>query len=63
MSKKFAFSDIKAEWEYAYNERLGLMIDGSDPPTPEQEREARLYADQHIQLVVYGHNLNQRQEF
>lgn len=59
---KLSFSEIKREWEYAYNERIGLMVEDGNP-TPEQERAARLCADEHIQLVVYGYNRNQRQEF
>jgi len=54
---KTHFALIKAEWEYAYNERLGLMCEG-DPPTPEQEREARLCADRHINAAVYGMPVN-----
>jgi hypothetical protein len=42
------FQEIKEEWSYAYHERLGMMIDGPEPPTPEQEREARLCADRHV---------------
>jgi hypothetical protein len=49
---KMTFSQIKAEWEYAYNERLGMMIEDR-AATPEQEREARLCADRHVQELDY----------
>lgn len=45
------FQTIKEEWEYIYNERLGIMLEGGQP-TPEQEREARLCADAHVQALV-----------
>ena len=41
------FQELKREWEYAYNERIGILCEDSQP-TQEQEREARLCADRHI---------------
>jgi hypothetical protein len=39
--------ELKSEWRYRYEERLGILC-GSDKPTPEQIKMASDEADHHV---------------
>lgn len=41
----------KAEWQYIYTERLGLLLDGTGIATPEQQKLAKDEADRHIEAL------------
>ena len=48
--KPMTESELQAEWDYRYNERLGIMC-GSDQPTKEQDAIARQEADGAIEKL------------
>lgn len=47
---KISFRKLKEEWQYIYDERLGIMAEDKQP-TPLQEKTARDEADTHLEKV------------
>lgn len=45
---KISFRKLKEEWEYIYEERLGIMTEG-DEPSDRQREIARDEADAHVE--------------
>ncbi len=38
--------ELRAEWMYRYQERLGILIDGDRDPTAEEDAAAKACADE-----------------
>jgi hypothetical protein len=47
---KISFKKLREEWQYAFDERIGIMTEG-DLPSADQERVARDEADAHMEKV------------
>jgi len=46
--------DHNTEWSYLYHERLGIIIDGTRPPTDEEDRQAREEANEIMETIENG---------
>lgn len=51
--EKWTPADLRAEHDYIFNERLGLMTDGR-PATERQGQPAKVWADEHCERVRRG---------
>lgn len=57
---KTPFAVIREEWQYVYDERIAIMREAHEPgspPTQQEEREARLCADRHVQELAYSRKI------
>lgn len=43
--------ELQAEWDYRYQERLGILCQSNTPPAPEQVEIATREADEAIRLL------------